>query len=91
MTEAEFQAELNRLRPTLMRFAVLQLRDDRGNRQGLPADVRREIGFVNDQKIALDEPRPVFTRDVVSAGDVDHGGVRDGDGRSRSRRCLRAR
>lgn len=28
MTEAEFQAELNRLRPTLMRFAVLQLRDE---------------------------------------------------------------
>ncbi len=28
MTEAEFQAELNRIRPTLMRFAVLQLRDE---------------------------------------------------------------
>lgn len=28
MTEAEFQAELNRIRPTLTRFAVLQLRDE---------------------------------------------------------------
>lgn len=28
MTEPEFQAELNRIRPTLMRFAVLQLRDE---------------------------------------------------------------
>ena len=28
MTEAEFRAELDRIRPTLMRFAVLQLRDE---------------------------------------------------------------
>ena len=36
------------------------------------ADVRREVGLVDDEDVRLRDPGPVLARDLVAGGHVDH-------------------
>ena len=36
------------------------------------ADVRREVGLVDDEDVRMRDPGPVLARDLVAGGDVDH-------------------
>ena len=36
------------------------------------ADMRREVGLVDDQQVALGDAGPAFARDLLATGDVDH-------------------
>ena len=40
------------------------------------ADVRREVGLVDDEQVGRGDPRPALARNVVTARDVDHEDLR---------------